>query len=115
MFSSFKPTLFKTISEPSDLKKRLDWGEPALTIIDVRGREAFNASHIMGAISLPSVVLVNQAVLNLEKTRDIYVYGNTDEETAAEATKLRVAGFKKVSQLKGGLGAWKACGYPIEG
>ncbi|PSN12432.1 rhodanese-like domain-containing protein, partial [filamentous cyanobacterium CCP5] len=34
-----------------DLKTRLDWGEPALTIIDVRDREAFNLLHIQGAIS----------------------------------------------------------------
>jgi rhodanese-related sulfurtransferase len=40
------------------LKERLDWGEPALTIIDVRDRDAFNISHICGAISLPLNELV---------------------------------------------------------
>lgn len=115
MFSPFKSPEVKTTSNPSDLKKRLDWGEPGLTIIDVRDREAFNESHIMGAISLPTAELVARASYNLEKVRDIYLYGNTDEETAAAASQLREAGYKNVSELKGGLAAWKASKYQIEG
>jgi hypothetical protein len=28
----------------------MEWGEPALTIVDVRPRDQFNDSHILGAI-----------------------------------------------------------------
>jgi rhodanese-related sulfurtransferase len=49
------------------LKKRLDWGEPALTIIDVRDREAFNTSHITGAVSLPLSQLVTVRSLIFEE------------------------------------------------
>ncbi|MCY7274879.1 MAG: hypothetical protein LH702_14405 [Phormidesmis sp. CAN_BIN44] len=31
------------------LKNRLDWGEPAPTIVDVRDINALNAKHITGA------------------------------------------------------------------
>ncbi len=109
------PAPLKAQSRVCDLKERLDWGEPALTIIDVRDRDAFNTSHISGAISLPMNELVDSALMNLELTRDIYVYGSTDEETADAATQLRAAGYLNISELRGGLAAWKALDCPIEG
>jgi rhodanese-related sulfurtransferase len=109
------PAPLKTKSRVQDLKKRLDWGEPALTIIDVRNRDAFNTSHITGAVSLPLSQLVEQALVNLELIRDIYVHGFSDEETAVAAAALQEAGYQSVAELQGGLAAWKAAGYPIEG
>lgn len=97
-----------------DLKARLDWGEPALTIIDVRDRVQFNSAHIMGAISMPYTELVDRSLTNFELTRDLYIYGETDEETSVAAEQLRQAGFLSVSELRGGLAAWKAVDYPIE-
>ena len=109
------PAPLKSQSLVNDLKERLDWGEPALTIIDIRDRGAFNISHISGAISLPMSELVNRALINFELDRDIYVYGSTDEQATDAAAQLRAAGYQNVSQLRGGLAAWKANGYPIEG
>ncbi|VEP16168.1 Rhodanese-related sulfurtransferase [Hyella patelloides LEGE 07179] len=109
------PEPLKTQSLVSDLKKRLDWGEPALTIIDIRDRDAFNTSHISGAISLPINSLVDRTLINLELTRDLYLYGSTDEQTASAAAQLRTVGYQNVAEVKGGLAAWKASSYPIEG
>jgi hypothetical protein len=47
------PEPIQNQSSVSSLKQRLDWGEPALTIIDVRPRVLFNITHIMGSISMP--------------------------------------------------------------
>lgn len=109
------PDSLKPKSRIYDLKKRLDWGEPALTIIDVRERETYNASRITGAISLPLNQLVSGALSNFELERDIYVYGQNDEETSLAAQKLRDAGFTNVAELLGGLSAWKVANFPIEG
>lgn len=109
------PKPIKEQSRVYDLKRRLDWGETALTIIDVRDRDAFNSSHITGAVSLPLSQLVNGALNNFELDRDIYVYGQTDEETAVAASTLRAAGYSNVAELLGGLPAWKSAGFPIEG
>jgi rhodanese-related sulfurtransferase len=97
-----------------DLKARLDWGEPALTILDVRDRWEFNTSHIMGAVPMPFNEPTDRVLDKLELGRDIYVYGETDEETAAAAAQLRAAGYENVSEIRGGLAAWKAVGYPVE-
>jgi len=102
-------------SDVHTLKSRLEWGEPAFTILDVRDRRTFNEGHIMGAMPMPIDELVDRAAASLEKSRDIYVYGGNDEETAQAAQQLRSSGFEHVSQLKGGLGAWKAIGGPTEG
>ena len=109
------PAPLKSQSRIYDLKERLDWGEPALTIIDVRSRDAFNTSHITGAVFLPLHELVDQVLVNLESIRDIYIYGIDDQETATAATMLRQAGYQSVAQLIGGLPAWKAAGFPVEG
>ncbi|WP_420485259.1 rhodanese-like domain-containing protein [Iningainema tapete] len=102
-------------SDVHSLKSRLEWGEPALTILDVRDRQIFNEGHIMGAMAMPVDELVDKAVPSLAKTRDIYVYGDSDQQSAQAAQALRGAGFVHVSELKGGLAAWKAIGGPTEG
>uniref|UniRef100_UPI0001A51B87 Alr3790 protein n=1 Tax=Nostoc sp. (strain PCC 7120 / SAG 25.82 / UTEX 2576) TaxID=103690 RepID=UPI0001A51B87 len=96
------------------LKSRLEWGEPAFTILDVRDRSTYNDGHIMGAMAMPIEDLVDRASSSLEKSRDIYVYGAGDEQTSQAVNLLRSAGFEHVSELKGGLAAWKAIGGPTE-
>ncbi|QIR35590.1 rhodanese-like domain-containing protein [Tolypothrix sp. PCC 7910] len=102
-------------SDAHVVKARLEWGEPAFTILDVRDRESYNEGHIMGAMPMPTDEVVERAASSLDKSRDIYVYGANEEEGAQAAQSLRSAGFMHVSQLKGGLGAWKAIGGPTEG
>jgi rhodanese-related sulfurtransferase len=109
------PPGLKKESSVHDLKSRLEWGEPALTILDVRPREAFNDSKIMGAMDFPLDELVDLAQKNLEPSRDIYVYGSDDGETAQAAQLLRDAGFKSVAEIKGGLAQWRAIGGSTEG
>jgi rhodanese-related sulfurtransferase len=108
------PTPLKPKSRVYDLKARLDWGEPALTIIDVRDRQEFAVNHVMGSVNLPMAQMVDLALINFELTRDIYVCGDTDEEIAEAAATLRAAGFQNVSEVQGGVPAWKAVGYPVE-
>ena len=67
IFSLFIPTPppLKPRSLVYDLKARLDWGSPGLTIIDVRDRHNFNQGHILGAIPIPADELVDTALVNL--------------------------------------------------
>ncbi|MBE7380091.1 MAG: rhodanese-like domain-containing protein [Leptolyngbya sp. SIO1E4] len=109
-----KPQSMRPESRVYDLKTRLDWGEPALTIIDVRDRTLFNESHVMGAISMPMAGLVARATASLEFDRDLYVYAGTDEEAGVAAEQLRAVGYQGVSVLRGGVAAWKAADFPVE-
>ena len=109
-----KPSPLRPESRVYDLKERLDWGEPALTIIDVRDRAAFNESHITGAISMPVDSLMAMATNCFEVNRDLYIYSNTDDESAAVAEQRRSVGFSHVAIVRGGVAAWKAAGFPVE-
>ncbi|NDJ21594.1 rhodanese-like domain-containing protein [Nostoc sp. B(2019)] len=102
-------------SDVHTLKSRLEWGEPAFTILDVRDRMTYNEGHIMGSMPMPIDQLQERAVASLDKNRDIYVYGSNEEQTSQAAQILRSAQFVHVSELKGGLAAWKAIGGPTEG
>jgi rhodanese-related sulfurtransferase len=109
------PANFQQEADVHELKSRLDWGEPALTILDVRSREEFNHGRILGAMCAPVDTLREGMDLHLESNRDIYVYG-TNEQEAAEGTQiLRESGHRNVAVLKGGLEAWMAAGGSTEG
>ncbi|MEG4285279.1 rhodanese-like domain-containing protein [Microcoleus sp. A006_D1] len=109
------PPGLKAQASSHDLKARLDWGEPGLTIIDARDFESFDKSRITGAAPMPIDELVERAKSSLDSNRDIYIYGETDQQTAEAANLLRAAGFTKVAELKGGIPAWKAIDGPIDG
>ncbi|MBK1990005.1 rhodanese-like domain-containing protein [Sphaerospermopsis aphanizomenoides BCCUSP55] len=103
------------VADVHDLKSRLEWGQPAFTIIDVRDRHTYNHGHISGAISIPLDDLADRAKSTLHKERHIYVYGEHDAHTAHAAQTLRAAGFIDVSEIQGGLTAWKTVGGATEG
>lgn len=115
MFSWLPKSLpLRPESRVYDLKNRLDWGQPALSILDIRDRADFSISHVTGAISIPADQLVETARRCFEVNRDLYLYGNTDGESKAAADQLRAAGYTSVSILRGGVAAWKAAGFPVE-
>lgn len=111
-----EPPNFKRQSTAFDVKSRLQWGEPGLTIIDVRERDAFNDQRIMGAIAAPTLEgTTPEQISGLEANRDIYIYGASDEESRQAAQDMRSAGFSKVAIIEGGLEAWKEIDGPTEG
>jgi rhodanese-related sulfurtransferase len=102
-------------ADANELLSRLNWGEPGLTIVDVRGREAFNNERITGAVPMPMGQIPDSEEPLLEYERDLYIYGDGAETTAEAASQFRQAGFKNVAELQGGLDAWKKIGGPTEG
>lgn len=90
------------------LKERLQWGEPGLTIIDARDREAYLQERITGSMLVDDVS-------NLPENREIYIYSDNDQKAEEAANNLRQKGFESVSQIQGGLAGWKAVQGPTEG
>ena len=95
-------------SSAQALKERLQWGEPSLTIIDARDRESYLQERITGAMLL-------EDVSSLPDEREIYVYGDSSEQTESVANKLRQKGFESISEIQGGLAGWKAVQGATEG
>ena len=108
------PVILQEESTAYDLKKRLEWGEPALSIVDIREHEAFNQGRITGAISMPMEQLA-ELKSTLEPKHDIYLYGDSDDQAHEAAQMLRATGFKAITHIMGGLAAWHEIGGPTEG
>lgn len=100
---------------PEDVKSRLNWGEPALTILDTRDRSEYNQERITGAMLISSKDLADRVRQSLAREREIYIYGDSDEVTATAFNQFQDAGFTNVHAIEGGLSAWKAAGGPTEG
>jgi rhodanese-related sulfurtransferase len=109
------PVNFDRITSAQALKARLDWGEPALTIIDVRDREPSNEQRIQGAIHCASDDVVERVQQTLEPERDIYIYADDEGVAINAASQLDRAGFQKVAVLEGGLKAWQSIAGAVEG
>jgi rhodanese-related sulfurtransferase len=108
------PVVLQEESTAYDLKKRLEWGEPALSIIDIREHDAFNQGRITGAVSMPMAQL-DQMKSTLQPQHDIYIYAESDDRAHEAAQMLRAAGFEAVTHIMGGLDAWHEIGGPTEG
>lgn len=111
----FQDVGFHQQATAHELKSRLNNGEPALTIIDARDSETYRHGRIQGAMNIPMESLLKTAESSLEHNRDIYIYGNSDAETAEAANILRQAGFSRVAELQGGVAAFKEIGGSLDG
>ncbi|MBW4464742.1 MAG: rhodanese-like domain-containing protein [Pegethrix bostrychoides GSE-TBD4-15B] len=109
------PPAFQTEASAFELKSRLQWGEPGLTILDVRSHDLFNESRIQGAMNMPVDQLPGMAESSLQPQRDIYVYGGSEAETTQAVNLLREAGFRRVAHLRGGIQAWQEVEGQVEG
>jgi rhodanese-related sulfurtransferase len=94
-------------STAAELKSRLNQDKPALTIVDVRDSNTFNREHIPGAISVPFERLEDLSRSALMRHRDIYIYGESDEQALQAAQILLSTGFLNVAQIIGGITTWR--------
>jgi len=102
-----------------ELKERLAADEPLL-LIDVLPPEVYACQHLLGACNAcvyEMVFLNGVAELAPDRSIPLVVYDATGTTMAASTAreKLLAAGYLDVRVLIGGLAAWAAAGYPLEG
>jgi hydroxyacylglutathione hydrolase len=84
-------------------------------IIDVRTQEEWDAGHIPGAIHIPlSEVKGRLDDFKIYEDKTLVMQCHSGKRSAKAANILLDAGFNNVSNLKGGIMAWKAEKLPIE-
>jgi rhodanese-related sulfurtransferase len=83
-------------------------------VIDLRGKEAYDAGHIGEARNVPVAELAAQAD-TLKKWRDknVITYCDSGVNGASGARTLMKLGFTKVFNLHGGLNAWVKDNLPL--
>jgi rhodanese-related sulfurtransferase len=83
-------------------------------VIDLRGKEAFDAGHIGEARNIPPAELeVSAETLKKWRDRAIITYCDSGVGGAGAARTLAKLGFTKVFNLQGGLNAWVKDNLPL--
>lgn len=75
-------------------------------VVDVRERNVFERSHILGARSLP-MSQFKEALKSLRKDQPVYLYEDREILAGRAAILLKKAGFTEIYILKKGYAAWK--------
>jgi uncharacterized membrane protein YdjX (TVP38/TMEM64 family)/rhodanese-related sulfurtransferase len=99
------------------LKQQLDAGDEVL-MLDVRPAAEFvgEQGHIAGARNIPLDELAGRlAELEDFRQRPIRLLCRTDRRSALAARLLAEAGFADAQVIQGGMTAWRAKGWPVEG
>ncbi len=83
-------------------------------VLDLRGRESYDAGHIGDARNVPAADLPNQ-LESLKKWREksVITYCDSGRDGALAARTLQKQGFTKVFNLDGGLNAWVKDNLPL--
>jgi rhodanese-related sulfurtransferase len=100
--------------EPVDREALLELvRKGAVTVLDVRPTEEYNAGHIAGAISLPLKEL-EQRLSDLPRNQEIVAYcrGPYCVLSIQAVEMLRAKGFKAV-RIEEGIQDFRALGFPI--
>ncbi len=96
-----------------DVKKMID-DKAKITILDVRDKDEFETGYIPGAVNLSRGMLEFRInTLIPDKNTTIIVYCGVDLRGPVATRTLNEMGYKNAVNIRGGLKAWKAAGYPI--
>lgn len=82
--------------------------------LDVRSQEEWDQFHIKGSTLIPLDQLPNR-LSEVPKDKDVVVVCLSGHRSQSGTTILQQAGYTNVFCLSGGLTAWKAAGYLLEG
>jgi rhodanese-related sulfurtransferase len=84
----------------------------ALQLIDVRSAEEYkHDGHIAGARLIPLPALA-QRLGEIAHTTPVVVICRSGNRSQTAATLLAQAGYSNVSNLQGGMIAWRSAGFP---
>ena len=99
---------YKTVSV-KDLRAA---SEPNRIVLDVREPYEYAAGHIAGAKLLPLSQLQSR-LDEVPADQPVYVYCHSGNRSKQASEILAKAGKKDIRDVRGGILAWEAAGYPI--
>ncbi len=108
-----KPEIFSPLVSAGELREMLGDGRE-IALLDVREEGVFAAGHLLTAacVALSRLELRLEAMVPRRGTRIVLCDGDETLAQRAAAT-LRRFGYRHVSVLSGGVGAWRAAGFEL--
>jgi len=95
-----------------DLHQQLRHLASRITVLDVRTEKEWNSGHIDGAIHIHGGKLQEQ-FHQIPRDRPVYVICGSGYRGSIAASFLKREGYPQVSNVIGGMTAWKAAGLPV--
>ena len=95
---------------PSDVAGRMSSGA---LVVDVRSTAEWRSGHIAGSVHIPLGKLVSQ-MSDRPRAQPVVLVCESGSRSAIGASLLTAAGFNDVTNLTGGINAWKSDGLPLE-
>jgi len=83
-------------------------------IIDARTWKEYRKDRIDGAILTESSTSLKSVVDSLDMEQPIFVYCDDNQRSTAACSFLRDWGYTNVTELAGGMIAWKLAAYEID-
>lgn len=102
-------------ADPDDVIRDMKEGTAhGYVLVETRAPEAFAALRIPGAINLPYREIDESTELDRDLVYVCYCESFQCNAATKGALKLAMLGYR-VKRLSGGITAWRAAGYPVEG
>jgi rhodanese-related sulfurtransferase len=101
-------------SSQISVSQALDKYRSGAFILDVRTSAEWTQGHIPGSILIPLDQLSGR-LSEVPRDRDVVVVCRTGVRSAQGLQILQQAGFTRAASMTGGMTAWQAAGYPVEG
>jgi rhodanese-related sulfurtransferase len=98
---------------PDRLAERLAAGDPDVVVVDVRTGFEYHGGHIRGAVSIPLHRLpFRLRAVQGQEDKELVLICLTGHRSRLGGLILEAAGFPHVTNLDGGMAAWRARGLP---
>ena len=110
MFNFFQPNISQI--DATEVKKAIDTKENVI-LLDVRTPSEYAEGHLQGSVLMPLQTFQQNVTQLTDKTKKMYVYCRSGSRSAHAVALLQQLGFTNVENMKGGILAWSAKGYPV--
>ncbi len=108
----------KELLSPQDFLQKINDNEenPSTIILDVRTADEFNTGHIDRAILLDyRSEDFSKQIKSLDPNKEYLIYCRSGARSSSAIDSLKLLGFNHLSELKGGINAWKQEKLPVVG
>ena len=101
-------------TDVSDVHAAMESGDPGFVLLDSRGREAWDAGHVPGALHLPGREVAARAAAELDPSVPVvtYCWGPGCNGATRAALALALLGHR-VREMIGGFEYWAREGLPV--
>jgi rhodanese-related sulfurtransferase len=105
-----------TVYDPVQMRYFMNHSCKCIPIIDVRTPEEYATSHINRSVNINwKYENFTQLISVYNRDNPIIVYCGIGARSHNASLLMKDLGFKYIYDLKGGLTAWVAAGYPVVG